>query len=247
MELRALALDFSGNREWPEGREIMHMDLRRLPGTDGYCSEEASCVLREKIFRWGYQGIHFLDSGNYHYLTKFFLEQIEEPFQLVVFDHHTDMQPSALRPLLSCGNWLLETLMENRNLRRVLLIGPPEEAASQIPAGFEGRLALVSAEKLSACGNVEEALAAERWDAALYLSIDKDVLCREDARTNWDQGEMRLPELCRFLRVLGERAEILGIDICGAEIPNTAEAEAINSRTDRRLMECIDKIPNLRR
>ena len=29
----------------------------------------------------------------------------------------------------------------------------------------------------------------------MYVSIDKDVLCQEDARTNWDQGDMKLEEL----------------------------------------------------
>lgn len=34
-------------------------------------------------------GIHFLDSGNYHYVTKLWLDQVKEPFDLLVLDHHT--------------------------------------------------------------------------------------------------------------------------------------------------------------
>ena len=37
-------------------------------------------------------GIHFLDSGNYHYVTGIMTEQIKQGFSLILFDHHTDMQ-----------------------------------------------------------------------------------------------------------------------------------------------------------
>ena len=100
MKTRVWSLEFSFSRRLPEEWEAERADFRKLSGTEGYCSPEAAGVIREKIREMGCWGIHFLDTGNYHYLTKFFLEQIREPFCLAVFDRHTDMQPSALLPLL---------------------------------------------------------------------------------------------------------------------------------------------------
>jgi len=50
---------------------------------------------------------------------------------------------------------------------------------------------------------------------AVWISIDKDVLAREDAATNWDQGAMRLSHLLQAIRMLAADKRILGIDICG--------------------------------
>ncbi len=49
----------------------------------------------------------------------------------------------------------------------------------------------------------------------IYITIDKDVLSREDAETNWDQGVMRLPYLLKILRKLGETYKIIGADVTG--------------------------------
>ena len=34
----------------------------------------------------------FIDSGDFHYLTEYWVSRIHEPFSLIVFDHHPDMQ-----------------------------------------------------------------------------------------------------------------------------------------------------------
>ena len=37
------------------------------------------------------KGITFIGSGNYHYVSHLLLEEINKPFTLILFDHHTDM------------------------------------------------------------------------------------------------------------------------------------------------------------
>ncbi|MCL2590929.1 MAG: hypothetical protein FWD67_08655 [Betaproteobacteria bacterium] len=49
--------------------------------------------------------------------------------------------------------------------------------------------------------------------APLYLSIDKDVLCADVARTNWDQGRLRLDDLLSIIDAAAPRA--VGCDITG--------------------------------
>ncbi|MBA8820029.1 arginase [Ochrobactrum sp. P6BS-III] len=50
---------------------------------------------------------------------------------------------------------------------------------------------------------------------AVYITIDKDVLARDEAVTNWDQGQMRLPFLLEALRVISGRHRIVGADVIG--------------------------------
>ena len=100
---------------FPQGIEdqikgIKRIELSDIRGTDMYCTGEAANEIRERLKDYGPQGIHFLDSGNYHYVTLFFTEKIRIPFSLVLFDHHTDMQEPLFPQLLSCGSWAGEIL-----------------------------------------------------------------------------------------------------------------------------------------
>lgn len=79
-------------------------------------------------------------------------------------------------------------------------------------------------------------------DLPLYLSIDKDVLCPEDACTTWSQGEVTLEELTEYLEmILGRMAscgqQAVGIDICGECDPDQMEGCDVNDRANRVLLE----------
>lgn len=50
---------------------------------------------------------------------------------------------------------------------------------------------------------------------AVYLTIDKDVLVRDDAITNWDQGGMRLPYLLSLISTISKHHRIIGADVTG--------------------------------
>ena len=90
----------------PEGCRII--DFRGLDGTCRYCSPESAQFIRKGIADLPPEGIHFIDTGDYHYLSLFWMEKIKEPFILALFDNHPDDQPGAFDfGMLSCGNWVL--------------------------------------------------------------------------------------------------------------------------------------------
>lgn len=65
-------------------------------------------------------------------MSLLFLERINEPFNLVVFDNHTDYQESAFGGLTSCGGWIGEANDTFSNLNKIYLIGTdPGLAASE--------------------------------------------------------------------------------------------------------------------
>ena len=248
MKKKTVIMNFSGIYEeetFYKDREICWVDCRDMSGVNGYCSDDAQEEIRKRIWDYDYRGIHFLDSGNYHYLSKFWLEKIEEPYSLVVFDHHTDMQESAFFGMLSCGSWIKEVLEEHPYIKEVCVVGPPKAAIEQCEPNLASQVVFLTQEELKA-GTLE------KWQEFLengkelpaYLSIDKDVLCLEDARTNWDQGEMKLEEMEKMIKQVFQKRNVLGADICGENPQDTARMPAkedleINGRTNARLCHCI--------
>lgn len=50
---------------------------------------------------------------------------------------------------------------------------------------------------------------------SIYITIDKDVLCYEEAITNWDQGNMRLNDVVFIINQLAQHHRITGADVIG--------------------------------
>lgn len=92
-----------------------------MNGTECYCDEEGASALQRMIADYSPQGIHFIDSGNYHYVTKFWTDKLATPFALLVFDHHPDMQPPLFEHILSCGSWVKDVLDTNANCKKVII------------------------------------------------------------------------------------------------------------------------------
>jgi len=91
--------------ESPEDGRVI--DLGGLEGCCCYCDDSAAELIRASIAGLGPEGIHWIDTGDYHYISLFWMEKIREPFSLVLFDNHPDdMEPAFGAELLSCGGWV---------------------------------------------------------------------------------------------------------------------------------------------
>ena len=122
------------------------LDLGTLTGCDMYCSHASEMQLGKMIDEYGINGIHFIDSGNYHYITKIMTDRIKEPFVLVLFDHHTDMQKPMIDNMVSCGDWAGSVLDNNRFLKQAVLIGPQNDDIEHIDVKCPENLITFSAE-----------------------------------------------------------------------------------------------------
>ena len=250
-EKRVVDLDFSGVYRRRERLSEITVPLSGIPGTNAYCSEEAREAIRRELAGFSPEGIHFLDSGNYHYATLFWLEKIREPYRLVVFDHHTDLQPPAWGgDLLSCGSWIRTALLEDPDLREVWLAGPSWEAFEEsFHASSESRgerrkpsekeIRLISSDTPA---HFREAVCDLADDLPVYLSVDKDILSKEELDTNWDQGEWKTEDLLACLRTVRSGWRVIGLDICGEPAPDAPDRELERSeRIDRRLLQMFDQ------
>lgn len=108
------------------------LDFTTLSGTTGFCDDAAADEIRRRIADFPSRGLHFLDNGNFHYLTRFWCEKISEDFALVVYDHHVDLRKPVFPGLMSCGSWIRDVLLRNRHCRAVLIIGPERAQADII-------------------------------------------------------------------------------------------------------------------
>lgn len=224
------------------------LEFGDLTGCNCYCDDEAMLGIREKIVAFSEKGLHFIDSGNYHYMSRLWLEKVKTPFRLLVFDNHTDMQLPAFGGILSCGGWIAAALQELPFLQEVILVGPDEEAFSQVEDELQEKVNFLSREVLQDLNKTERKnfFAEISKDLPLYISIDKDVLCKADAATTWSQGDMQLTELLEDLKLVLSQfkengREILGIDICGECDWDQAEECGKNNRANRKLLKlCAD-------
>ena len=239
-------MNFSGiykqQQFWQTGeiqRNISWVEVQELPGSNCYCDGDAMETLQQKLEEFDADGIHFIDSGNYHYMSRIWLEKLNTPFRLVVFDNHTDMQPPAFGGLLSCGGWVAASLEELPLLKEVILVGPDQEAFDQTEPTLREKVRFLSREKLREMTLEEKVSFFKELTAELptYLSVDKDVLCPKEASTTWSQGEMTLEELCQFVKILLEKQDILGMDVCGECDPDACEGDHLNDLANRKLLE----------
>ena len=87
-------MNFSGiyrEEEFWKNRQVSWIELQDVCGTNCYCDEEAIAEINKRTENYPTAGIHFIDSGNYHYMTRLWLTRMDQPFCLLVYDNHTDM------------------------------------------------------------------------------------------------------------------------------------------------------------
>lgn len=205
------------------------LDFTTLSGTTGFCDDAAADEIRRRIADFPARGLHFLDNGNFHYLTHFWCEKISEDFALVVYDHHVDLRKPVFPGLMSCGSWIRDVLLRNSHCRAVLIIGPecaqadiiehelqslvaedqPSRSSASVRRDTDGQRPCASAPVRVCCFTEDDILDGrvarelphllDALHLPVYISIDKDVLSRKVLRTNWDQGIMTEAEFRREL------------------------------------------------
>lgn len=184
----------------------------------------------------------FAGSGDFHHVTPVLLARVIEmasPGRVTVvhFDNHPDWVKFG--PGLHCGSWV-GYAARMPGVAKVVTIGVcsgdidrPRAGEADLDLIREDRLELYpyvapgGADMLRLCGcewpsiesmgeEVFTRFAPSRIEtAAVYVTIDKDVLCPSEAATNWDQGCTSLVFLAAMLRSLAEHHQILGADVVG--------------------------------
>ncbi|MEP7041695.1 MAG: hypothetical protein ABI843_01455 [Dokdonella sp.] len=182
-------------------------------------------------------GTVFLGSGDYHHLTWPLVERraAQGPFDVVVFDNHPDNMRFPFG--VHCGSWVRKVaLLPHVAHVHVLGISSADVSAAHawenyltplrrgkltywtvgVDTRWATRLGLGAAFRPfdTPAALIERFIESRRASTRpVYLSIDKDVLSPEVARTNWDQGRLGDADLFRVIDAL--RGRLIGSDITG--------------------------------
>ena len=235
---------------------ITFLDMRDVSGTNCMCDDVAKELLLDRIgngcgtsavraaFDGGSvdersrmqdnangilpYGLHFIDNGNYHYLSALYLSMVKEPFSLVVLDHHPDMQ-RPMFDILSCGGWVLEVLEKNQFVRDVHIIGADRKLIEELDPADREKVKFYDVDEIfggvgfdagevrgigNVCGAGVSGICLPDTNYPVYLSIDKDVIRRSELTTNWDQGEMAASQVLGLAKALlhGTKSGSVGCD-----------------------------------
>ncbi len=215
-------LNFSGIYEsesfYNEDEDALFLDLKDISGTNCMCDDMAKEILLKRLLGRE-KGIHFIDSGNYHYASALFASMIKEPFSLVVLDHHPDMQ-RPMFDILSCGSWVVDVLDHNEFVRDIHIIGADKKLIGELEESDRKR---VNFYDLSDAFKDDDIILPDT-KYPVFLSIDKDVISRKELVTNWDQGNATASMILDFTEKLLKR-DVLAIDICGECSPDQQDID----------------------
>ncbi|CAM3816786.1 hypothetical protein ALPO108162_07390 [Alicyclobacillus pomorum] len=156
-----------------------------------------------------------MGSGNYHYVSFLLLSEIQEPFTLTLFDHHTDMMEDPSPTVLSCGSWVFHAIDRLPMLQKVIVVGASKEFEDQIPPHLREKVTLFFYPYAGSLESLSHQIVASIPTSTVYISIDKDVLDRTEVVTNWDQGNMTVRHLVGLVSSILTHYKVSGVDICG--------------------------------
>ena len=224
MTTNHLILDFSHvycDEKIPKNDRVHWLDCSDIAECDLYCSKRAEEEIRARIEPYGIRGIHFLDSGNYHYVTSC---------------------GDWAGKVLKTNPWLQQLILigpQERDIRQIY----SEKEGLVTSTELREKLVTFSAEEIQS-GEAGNKISKIKKNFPVYISIDKDILDEEYSETNWSQGKMSLPVLERLLMPFLKSGNILGIDICGEcqqgmPLPQYLEAEEINGETNKELFDFL--------
>ena len=176
-------------------------------------------------------------SGDFHHLTALWISQLEERVVVVSFDNHPDWDVRP--PKWCCGGWVNRAL-ELSHVRRVSVWGCgnfecwwPHQIFGNRRAERAGTLEVhpwadqrpaKDRERRGAILRDNWRVSFERFlqsldDTPVYVTIDLDCLCAEEAVTNWENGHFTILDLEWALAKLRESCRVVAGDICGAYSP----------------------------
>lgn len=183
------------------------------------------------------RNLFFLGSGDFHHLSYVLIDffQAREPLHVVVFDNHPDnmIYPRGIH----CGSWVYQASLlpqvaaitvvgiASADLRGLNLL---QHRYRTLRTGKVSYWCLAPVPAMAAVlgspgmldirpfrSTLPEALLEEvqRTGLPVYLSLDKDVLSRQELCTTWDQGVMATEELLACLQALAPLA--IALDVTG--------------------------------
>lgn len=205
------------------------VDLTDIHGTNCYLDDAAGAEIQRRIDAMpGIPLVRFIDSGNYHYMSLFFMRKIKEPFTLLLLDNHPDTKTPVFGDITSCGGWVREACETILNLNHVIMAGVDRKLIEEEQPLPEKAISLALDEAADYISSHDE---------NYYISLDKDIMNEDYARTDWSQGPYTLDDILKVISVV---KNCCGFDICGEKKEDpTDEDLLVNEHTNSRIIPAV--------
>lgn len=210
------------------------VDLTDIAGTNCYCDNIAKSQIRKRLDSISdIPQVRFIDSGNYHYMSLFFMERINAPFDLILLDNHPDYKLPSFGNITSCGGWVREAVETFNQIDHVYICGADEKLIEEVSPLPDKVISMSLAQSYS--------FFYTNNDRPVYISLDKDIMGMKYARTDWSQGNASIDDILSVINIIYEHRNVSGIDICGEKKENPSEEDiGINENTNARILKALE-------
>lgn len=185
------------------------VDLTHLRGKVACATPATLAAVEAALAPHGDVPICLWGAGEYHYVTYARLRALRLPVTLVLFDQHHDCAP-VQDGIITCGDWVRHALALPWVQRVVWIGGLPQDGP--VP---DTHPKLVRVDRMDPPAQGAAWLARTVPTRHVYVSVDKDVLCPDDATTTWGAGRMPLASLLAWIRLLAAHRRLAGADVGG--------------------------------
>lgn len=231
----ALHLDLDG--AWGDSiPDATTLDLRSWGPRLRYCAPRSEVEAFDRALPAELPPFVIYGSGDFHYLSGLLVGRAarDRALTLVSFDNHPDWDIRP--PHWGCGGWI------NRALSFPHVRGASVWGCGNFELRFPSRL--FANRKALRSGRLEVHAWAERQSAgvarrfncmtrdnwrdrfeqfaaslkghSIYITVDMDCLCAEEAVTNWENGLFTAEDIAWAIQRLGDSAQVVATDVCGA-------------------------------
>ena len=140
-------------------------------------------------------------------------------------------------------------LEKNPFVKHIIIVGASDELIAQVPDHLREKVLFYSQAEIDH-HQAWPSKAGKLIHEPVYISIDKDVLRKHDAITDWSNGDMTLLQLQAVLRIIYAHEKVIGVDItgeCSATLDYFSEVKdaAVNNLANEELLRMILKENNL--
>ena len=87
-----------------------------------------------------------------------------------------------------------DCILSNKYVKEVCVIGPSEKAFLECEKEILEKVTSISREEMKQGKSEWYEFLKRNQGIPVYVSLDKDILTVEEARTNWDQGDVSFEE-----------------------------------------------------
>ena len=138
---------------------------------------------------------------------------------------------------------MTDVLENNPYVKNIIIVGASDKLIHEVPTRLREKVMFYSEAEIDH-HQAWPSKAGKLIHEPVYISIDKDVLRKQDAVTDWTNGDMTLLQLQAVLRIIYAHEEVIGVDItgeCSATLDYLSEVRSasVNNKANEELMQMI--------